>query len=402
MKLRNLFTAVTSAVLAVTAMTAATAAPSSAEPEDEVKILCLGDSITDGYWEQGAYRKYLYTALGELGYDNIDMVGPKGGDPESFSYNGMTVEYDGNYAGYSGYAIQYMEGTETRQGILETIQSEDMINTYAPDIVLLQIGTNDVLSAYNDGITDRLENLVNVILSDLPAGGTVFVSTIPDIDVELVESWLWAYGDVKWNNTLEDFTAIVQGHIDTYNASISTLVAKMQSEGKSVRFADIHSVVDYKTDMYDGVHPNEQGYENMGRYWAGVLNEFFGGESGEITTAPTETTTTTTETTTTTTEETTTTTTAEETTTSTETTTTSEAVTTESETTTTEPMYLKTGDVNGDGAVSMADAVQLARWLVRDADAGLSAQQAVCADLDQSGTLNAFDLSKLLGYLKLQ
>ncbi|MBE6854771.1 MAG: hypothetical protein E7501_03845 [Ruminococcus sp.] len=395
MKLSHLFTAVTSAVLAVTAMTAAAAVPSFAEPEDEVKILCLGDSITDGYWEQGGYRKYLYTALGELGYDNIDMVGPKGGDPESFTYNGTTVEYDGNYAGYSGYAIQYMEGTETRQGILETIQSTDMINTYAPDIVLLQIGTNDVLSAYNDGITDRLENLVNVILSDLPAGGTVFVSTIPDIDVELVESWLWAYGEVKWNNTLEDFTAIVQGHIDTYNASVSTLVAKLQSEGKPVRFADIHSVVDYKADMYDGVHPNEQGYEKMGLYWAELLNGFFGGASGEITTSPTETTTTTTETTTTTTEETTTT--AEET-----TTTTSAETTVLTETTTTEPMYLKTGDVNGDGAVSMADAVQLARWLVRDADAAISSEQAVCADLDQSGTLNAFDLSKLLGFLKLQ
>ena len=53
----------------------------------------------------------------------------------------------------------------------------------------------------------------------------------------------------------------------------------MQSEGKNVRFADIHSVVDMKDDLYDGVHPNESGYEKMGRYWAGVLEEFLSTET---------------------------------------------------------------------------------------------------------------------------
>ena len=49
----------------------------------------------------------------------------------------------------------------------------------------------------------------------------------------------------------------------------------MQGEGKNVQFADINSVVDYQTDLHDGVHPNEAGYENMGNYWAGLLNDFF-------------------------------------------------------------------------------------------------------------------------------
>ena len=67
----------------------------------------------------------------------------------------------------------------------------------------------------------------------------------------------------------------VTGCIDTYNTSIYNLVLKMQSEGKNVQFADINSVVDYQTDLHDGVHPNEAGYENMGNYWAGLLNDFF-------------------------------------------------------------------------------------------------------------------------------
>lgn len=258
------------------------AAPAAAEDTEAVKILSLGDSITDGYWTSGAYRKYMYHDLEQMGY-NIDMVGPKGSNSNTFTYNGQSVSYDDNNAGYSGYAIQEMTTKEHRSGILETIQGtwyngQNMIAAYQPDIVLLQIGTNDILSNYNDGITDRLENLVNVILQDLDADSTVFVSTIPDIDAYTRADWLSSYGINAWGSTQEEKDRLMEtvtGCIDTYNTSIYNLVLKMQSEGKNVQFADINSVVDYQTDLHDGVHPNEAGYENMGNYWAGLLNDFF-------------------------------------------------------------------------------------------------------------------------------
>ena len=258
------------------------AAPAAAGDTEAVKILSLGDSITDGYWTSGAYRKYMYHDLEQMGY-NIDMVGPKGSNSNTFTYNGQTVSYDDNNAGYSGYAIQEMTTKEHRSGILETIQGtwyngQNMIAAYQPDIVLLQIGTNDILSNYNDGITDRLENLVNVILQDLDADSTVFVSTIPDIDAYTRADWLGSYGINAWGSTQEEKDQLMEtvtGCIDTYNTSIYNLVLKMQSEGKNVQFADINSVVDYQTDLHDGVHPNEAGYENMGNYWAGLLNDFF-------------------------------------------------------------------------------------------------------------------------------
>lgn len=258
------------------------AAPAAAGDTEAVKILSLGDSITDGYWTSGAYRKYMYHDLEQMGY-NIDMVGPKGSNSNTFTYNGQSVSYDDNNAGYSGYAIQEMTTKEHRSGILETIQAtwyngQNMIAAYQPDIVLLQIGTNDILSNYNDGITDRLENLVNVILQDLDADSTVFVSTIPDIDAYTRADWLGSYGINAWGSTQEEKDQLMEtvtGCIDTYNTSIYNLVLKMQGEGKNVQFADINSVVDYQTDLHDGVHPNEAGYENMGNYWAGLLNDFF-------------------------------------------------------------------------------------------------------------------------------
>lgn len=250
---------------------------SAASTDEKVRIMPIGDSITDGYWEQGGYRKYMSYALSQIGIDQIDIVGPKGSDPETFEYNGKTVSYDGNYAGYSGYAIQQMSGAEPRQGIFETLRDGNYISEFKPDIVLLQIGTNDILSNYNDGITDHLENLIDYILEEGSSGEIVYVSTIPDIDTMLVSEWFWSYGEKKWNSTPEDFSAMIQEYIDSYNASIEALVGKMQADGKNVRFADIHGVVSVDTDLYDGVHPNESGYEKMGRYWAGILEDHLSG-----------------------------------------------------------------------------------------------------------------------------
>jgi lysophospholipase L1-like esterase len=321
--------ALTSLSMLVTAMVSVPAPLAQASDSDgTIKILPLGDSITDGYQSQGGYRKYLSRDLTELGYTNIDFVGPKGSDSET--YDGFT--YDGNYAGYSGYAIQEMTTKEHRSGILETISdtwygdgSQNMIQAYDPDIVLLQIGTNDILSEYNDGITDRLENLINVILGDLSDGSVLFVTTIPDIDAVLRADWLSAYGINAWSSTDEEKAALqvtVQGCIDSYNASIKTLVEKMQAEGKSIKFADINSVIDYTTDLADGVHPNETGYSKMAEYWTGVLTSYINGseQSGQTTTTQPATTTTTAATTTTTTSSSTTTKAPETTTTATETT----------------------------------------------------------------------------------
>lgn len=285
---RKYISAAAAAMLAVSAYTVLPmTVGADGDDSRKIKIMPVGDSITDGYWEQGGYRKYLSYALSQKGYDNIDLVGPKGADTESFEYNGTNVEYDGNYCGYSGYAIQHMTGSEERQGILETLKEGDMIKNYSPDIVLLQIGTNDVLSAYNEGITERLEGLINYILDEGREGEIVFVTTIPDIDAAEVSNWLWAYGEVKWNSSEEEFAKIIQGYVDSYNASIAELVKSMQADGKRVMYGDIHSVVDMSADLYDGVHPNESGYEKMGLYWADVLDKYFNGSAEQVTTETT-------------------------------------------------------------------------------------------------------------------
>ena len=319
------------------------AAPAAAENEEAVKILSLGDSITDGYWTSGAYRKYMYHDLEQMGY-NIDMVGPKGGNSNTFTYNGQSVSYDDNNAGYSGYAIQEMTTKEHRSGILETIQGtwyngQNMIAAYQPDIVLLQIGTNDVLDAQLTGIGDRLEELVDKLIPYVSGDGQVlYLASIPNIDAIERYDWLgayeWTYG-VSYKSDPEKFVATVQAAVDDYNTIVKNLVAKKQAEGAHIEFSDINSTIDISAgDLEDGVHPSEQGYAKMGQYWSNLLTEtyFHGTVTPTTTPATTVTTTTTTETTTTTTG------------TTTATDSTPAETTTSAQTTTTEPQTNPSGD----------------------------------------------------------
>ena len=147
---------------------------------DTVKIMPLGDSITYGMADEGGYRKYLWQFLRQKGYDNIDFVGPEGKDSATFNYNGQQVSYDDNHAGYSGYTITNLPGGWMGQlnGILETMQGGDYITKYAPDIILLQIGTNDINNGHLDGSEERLHQLLDYLREKMPASGTIFLTTI--------------------------------------------------------------------------------------------------------------------------------------------------------------------------------------------------------------------------------
>lgn len=284
---------------------------------DPVKIIAMGDSITHGYINgDNGYRKYFCYDLQQNGITNFDMVGPNNNwmDSATYDWNGTTITYDPAHAGYSGYAIQKIG---SRQGLQETIfdttyvngdVSGNMMEAYQPDVIMLQIGTNDVLDAQLTGIGDRLEELVDKLIPYVSGDGQVlYLASIPNIDAIERYDWLgayeWTYG-VSYKSDPEKFVATVQAAVDDYNTIVKNLVAKKQAEGAHIEFSDINSTIDISAgDLEDGVHPSEQGYAKMGQYWSNLLTEtyFHGTVTPTTTPATTATTTTTTETTTTTT-----------------------------------------------------------------------------------------------------
>lgn len=282
---------------------------------DPVKIIAMGDSITHGYINgDNGYRKYFCYDLQQNGITNFDMVGPNNNwtDSAMYDWNGTTITYDPAHAGYSGYAIQKIGN---RQGLQETIfdttytdgdVSGNMMEVYQPDVIMLQIGTNDVLDAQLTGIGDRLEELVDKLIPYVSGDGQVlYLASIPNIDAIERYDWLgayeWTYG-VSYKSDPEKFVATVQAAVDDYNTIVKNLVAKKQAEGAHIEFSDINSTIEISAgDLKDGVHPSEQGYAKMGQYWSNLLTETYFHGTVTPTTTPTATTTTTTETTTTTT-----------------------------------------------------------------------------------------------------
>lgn len=312
---------------------------SISDKNQPVKIMPLGDSITFGMADEGGYRKFLSYFMQQKGYSKIDLVGPEGKDSATFNYNGKQVTYDDNHAGYSGYTITDLPGGwfGKLNGILETMQNGDYIKKYSPDIILLQIGTNDVSNGHLDGSEERLHQLLDYLRENMPSNGIIFLTTIPDL-----------------GNT--GFGGNSNGNIALYNELIKKVANDYSN--KNVIYADIHSVIDGSKDLADGVHPNAGGYEKMGKYWADLLDDYLSSSAPVVTTT---TTTTTTETTTTTTTETTTTVPA---------TTTTEAVTAS-----------MLGDVNLDGRITLGDALAILQFIANEEKYPLTEEQQANADV---------------------
>ena len=139
-----------------------------------------------------------------------------------------------------------------------------LLESYPADVVMLQIGTNDILSYYDlDNIGSRLENLANMILNDIGSDAKLYIATIPCMDAE---NTLYIN---EYYFTPESMDEIV----DKYNLQIKEIVTKLKAEGKNVELADINSTLG-KSDLYDGVHPNAEGYEKMGNYWYSILESY--------------------------------------------------------------------------------------------------------------------------------
>ena len=251
----------TASAMTLTALVSAGwyAPPLETVAADQVNIMPIGDSITFGYGPgmDGGYRKFLDQALKSKGIE-FDMVGPEGANSATFNYNGQTVEYDNNHAGYSGFTIkqQYPIPSWGENGLLEKLQSKDAVKNAQPDIVLLIIGTNDMTA--NRDLTaceQDLHTLVDYILENMPEGGVVFMGSIPDFT---------AYGG---NET----------RVKNYNAVVRKVA---ESYDDNVQFADVHSCLGGMAHMQsDNLHPDATGYELMGKYWAEVIEEYLDTQS---------------------------------------------------------------------------------------------------------------------------
>ncbi|WFE53707.1 cellulose binding domain-containing protein [Micromonospora sp. WMMD1155] len=225
-----------SALATVAAMIAAVpiaTSPANAESNGGVRVMPLGDSITDGFNVPGGYRIELWQRFTAGGY-RVDFVGSQ--------FNGPASLGDHDHQGHSGWTIAQIDANVV-----------NWLRATNPRTVLLHIGTNDM---YGDtsGAPGRLATLVDRITDTAP-NADVFVATIiPKSGAD--------------------------NQVRGYNNAIPGIVQSRAAAGKRVHLVDMYRALTL-SDLADGVHPNATGYRKMAAAWYDALRAVPGSIGGD-------------------------------------------------------------------------------------------------------------------------
>jgi lysophospholipase L1-like esterase len=215
-----------------------------------IKIMPVGDSITDDCVFNGAWRRYLQPLLDTNGYP-FRFVGRYASAP-SGSFTQV------NHEGFCG-AVVAPPGVFSAHGystidcyLQKTVA--DALTSNIPDLVLVLIGANDIGRGRNpyQVATNDMPTLLNIIFSNAP-NANVILAKITTLQNAMTGGL--NYGAYSTN-------------VPIYNACLQAMVNQQRALGKNVSLADMFSVVDAGT-MFNGdhLHPNALGLQAIAQEW---------------------------------------------------------------------------------------------------------------------------------------
>lgn len=220
-------------------------------PPTPIKIMPLGDSITNGSGALGGYRTRLYNNFVAADV-NVQLVG----SATSNASTPLTNAGQANHEGHGGYRIDQiannLDGADSSTGNNGGywFPGTGARGAVDPDFILLLIGTNDFGQNYNISTAiDRFDALITQITTDRPNAKLLVSNLLKRTDNLTAEANIEAL-----------FNPYVPGIIDAHRAN-----------GEQVYFVDLNSIVDPATDLVDKLHPNQQGYDKMGDAWYSAI-----------------------------------------------------------------------------------------------------------------------------------
>ena len=207
------------------------------------RALPVGDSLTQGAGSRGGgYRRELFRQAVAHG-QSVTFVGSRASGPATLE----GVPFPRGHEGYGGYTIQ---------GVGDVLRMNNTIATYKPDIVMLEIGTNNGLRRAGANVAAALAAL-GALMDQILAADDHLLLIVAQITPNRSEPGL--------------------AQIPAFNRGIPALVAARAAAGKHVAIVDIYKffVADpnWKQAYLAGndVHPNDAGYDAMGRGWYSAL-----------------------------------------------------------------------------------------------------------------------------------
>ena len=198
-----------------------------------VRIMPLGDSITQGQVRFASYRRPLWLMLQQAG-DRVDFVGSqqrhKGGGPRH-------KDFDPDHEGHWGWAIDR---------VLPELPG--WLAEAKPDVVLLHLGTNDALRGHPDQETVReWFEVLKLIQAANPKVRVLAAQLIPAAGQEQV------------------IARLNQAYRQAWDAH--------PLPGLDLRWVDQFTGFDPRADTWDGIHPNHQGDRKLAERWFAALRE---------------------------------------------------------------------------------------------------------------------------------
>lgn len=201
--------------------------------QTSVRIMPLGDSITQADRNHNSYRRPLWFKLREAGYD-VNLVGST---RSHYLGNAPNSDFDQDHEGHWGWQAD------------EVLAQIDRWAAEAkPDIVLIHLGTNDILQgkSFDRTIAD-LRSLIQTMRQRNSNLKILLAQLIPSQGAEMLTQ--------------------------QFNQQISVLARSLNSPSSPVILVDQLSGFNVIQDTYDGLHPNESGEQKMSARWFQALQK---------------------------------------------------------------------------------------------------------------------------------
>ena len=210
------------------------------------RVMALGDSITRGT-NTGSNITYSYRDPLTLDLDmaecSYDMVGTLqsnvSGDPDRL--------FDWDHEGHGGFTTTQIRGNLT-----------NYLEGNIPDIVLIHLGTNDLLQGLSEATSEaNLENIV-ANLRGKNASVTILLAQIIPADYQ---------EGTGQQAAVENLAA----NVPSYNTMLAEFAAGQTSDASRIILVDLNT--DFPIDQLDpdGIHPTATAEEFMAERWYGQL-----------------------------------------------------------------------------------------------------------------------------------
>lgn len=208
----------------------------NSEIPNEIRIMLLGDSITQGDRERNTYRRPLWQKLQEADFDTVNFVGSQTENSDGPNPN---PDFDLDHEGHSGFRTDEI-----------LLQLDDWVESAQPDVVLIHLGTNDILQVQSaESTVDELGQVIDTLRDENPNVTIFLAQIIPTI------------------NNNDELLAL--------NEQIPVLAAEKDLEDSPIIVVDQFSGFSLADDTYDSIHPNSDGENKIAEQWLTSLSEVF-------------------------------------------------------------------------------------------------------------------------------